>query len=92
MDMTHKKDKSDIGSKKRFSVAVKNEIIANHDNGIRVSDIVKEYNIENLSISAIITNKEEFKPAEVAKGVNVISKQRSKVLDEFEKLLLNIAQ
>ncbi|XP_023224010.1 major centromere autoantigen B-like [Centruroides sculpturatus] len=83
--MAPKKEKSDSRNRKRFSVALKKEIIAKYENGIRVSDIAKEYNVAKSTISTIIKNK---KAAEVAKGVNVISKQRSKVLDEVEKLLL----
>ncbi|XP_023213594.1 uncharacterized protein LOC111616408 [Centruroides sculpturatus] len=56
----------------QWSVVLKKEIIAKYENGIRVSNITKKYNVA----------------AKVAKGVNVISKQRSKVLDEVEKLLL----
>ena len=39
--MAYKKEKSDSGIRKRFSVAVKKEIIAKHENGIHVSDITK---------------------------------------------------
>ncbi|XP_023242082.1 tigger transposable element-derived protein 2-like [Centruroides sculpturatus] len=80
--MAPKKEKSDSENRKRFSVALKKEIIAKYENGIRVSDIAKEYNMTKLTISTIIKNKKAFK------AVNVISKQRSKVLDEVEKLLL----
>ncbi|XP_023239129.1 tigger transposable element-derived protein 1-like [Centruroides sculpturatus] len=86
--MVPKKEKSDSENTKRFSVALKKVIIAKYENGIRVSDIAKEYNVAKSTISTIIKNKKAFKTAEVAKGVNVISKQRSKVLDKVEKLLL----
>ncbi|XP_023210096.1 major centromere autoantigen B-like [Centruroides sculpturatus] len=86
--MAPKKEKSDSGNRKRFSVALKKEIIAKYENGIPVSDIAKEYNVAKSTISTIIKNKKAFKAAKVAKGVNVISKQTSKVLDEVKKLLL----
>ncbi|XP_023235464.1 major centromere autoantigen B-like [Centruroides sculpturatus] len=86
--MALKKEKSDSGNRKRFSVALEKEIIAKYENGICVSDIAKEYNVAKSTISTIIKNKKAFKAAEVAKGVNVLLKQRSKVLDEVEKLLL----
>ena len=37
IDVTQIKEKSDSGSRKRFSVAVNKEIIAKHENGIRIS-------------------------------------------------------
>ncbi|XP_023239813.1 major centromere autoantigen B-like [Centruroides sculpturatus] len=86
--MALKKEKSDSGNRKRFSVTSEKEIIAKYENGIHVSDIAKEYNVAKSTISTIIKNKKAFKAAEVAKGVNVILKQRFKVLDEVEKLLL----
>ena len=41
-----------------------------------------------LLISTIIKNKEVIKGADVAKGVTVISKQRTPIFEEVEKLLL----
>ena len=60
--MKHKKEKSDSGSRKRYSIEVKKDI-AKHGIGIRVSDMVKEYNIANQTIikSTIIKNKWAFK-------------------------------
>ena len=45
--------KSASGSRKRFTLTVKKEIIAKHENGIRVSDIAK------LTISTIIYYKKK---------------------------------
>ena len=39
-------------------------------------------------ISSILKNKEQIKGANVAKGVNTLTKQRLQVIGETEKLLL----
>ena len=83
-----KERKSNTGSGKRFMVTVKNEIIAKQENGIRVSDSVKKY---------IVAKSFQFlkikKDLRLSKWLKEwmwyqISKQRSKLLDGVEKLLL----
>ncbi|GCC32864.1 hypothetical protein chiPu_0011328 [Chiloscyllium punctatum] len=47
-----------------------------------------QYNMATSTICTILRNKEALKAADVAKGVTILTKQRPKLLDEVEKLLL----
>ncbi|XP_043575225.1 tigger transposable element-derived protein 1-like [Chiloscyllium plagiosum] len=84
------KSGSDSGVKKpkRITVETKKEVIAKHKNGSRVSDLAMQYDIAKLTICTILKKKEAPKAADVAKGVTILTKQRPKLLDEVEKLLL----
>jgi hypothetical protein len=46
------------------------------------------YSVSKSTISTILQRKDFYKEASVAKGVTQISKSRSTVLDEVERLLL----
>ena len=46
------------------------------------------YGKSKSTISSILAKKKEIKEADVAKGVNVLSKQRSQTMEDVEKLLL----
>ncbi|XP_072429357.1 putative CENPB DNA-binding domain-containing protein 1 [Chiloscyllium punctatum] len=84
------KSGSDSGVKKPkcITVETKKEIIAKHENGARVSDLAMQYNTAKSTICTILKNKEAPKAADVAKEVTIITKQRPKLLDKVEKLLL----
>ncbi|GCC24330.1 hypothetical protein chiPu_0002730 [Chiloscyllium punctatum] len=47
-----------------------------------------QYDMVKSTICTILKNKEALKAADVAKGVTILMKQRPKLLDEVEKLLL----
>ena len=66
---------------------VKKEIIAEHENGVCVSDPGSKYSIPKSTISTFFKNKEMIKAANVAKGSKVISKQRPQIIEEVDKLL-----
>ncbi|XP_043545284.1 tigger transposable element-derived protein 1-like [Chiloscyllium plagiosum] len=79
---------SGVKKPKRITVETKKEIIAKHENGARVSDLAMQYNMAKLTTCTTLKNKEALKAADVAKGVTILMKQRPKLLDEVEKLLL----
>lgn len=60
----------------RFFINVKltKKIITNHDNGVRISHLTKQYNFKKSTISTIIKNKERITAAKVAKGKTVSSR------------------
>jgi len=68
-------------------IDVKKEIIAKHENGVRVSDLATQFGMAKSTICTILENRETIKKADVTRGVTVITKQRSQTI-EVEKLLL----
>ncbi|XP_067134160.1 tigger transposable element-derived protein 1-like isoform X1 [Centruroides vittatus] len=74
--------------KMKTTIELKKEIIRKHEGGVRVSDLALQFGLAKSSICTILKNKEAIKDANVAKGVTVITKQRSQTLEEVEKLLL----
>uniref|UniRef100_A0A8C5W8W6 HTH CENPB-type domain-containing protein n=1 Tax=Leptobrachium leishanense TaxID=445787 RepID=A0A8C5W8W6_9ANUR len=54
----------------------------------RVTDLALEYKMAKSTISTILKNKDAIKAADVAKGVTMLTKQRTQVLEEVENLLL----
>ena len=54
---------------------VKKEIIAKHENGVRVSDLATQFGMAESTICTILKNRETIKKADVARGVTVITKQ-----------------
>lgn len=67
---------------------VKKEMIEKHERGMRVADIARFYNKSTSTICTILKKKEEIKGLDAAKGVTRVSKQRPRVLEDVEKLLL----
>ena len=72
----------------KITIEVKKEVIAKHENGVRVSDLATQFGMAKSTISTILKNKETIKAADVAKGVTVLTKQRSQTIEEVEKMLL----
>ncbi|XP_021097366.1 zinc finger and SCAN domain-containing protein 29 isoform X2 [Heterocephalus glaber] len=73
---------------KKITIELKKEIVEKHERGIRVTDLASEYKMAKSTISTILKNKDAIKGADVAKGVTVLTKQRTQALEEVEKLLL----
>ena len=73
---------------KKITIDEKKEIIEKHERGVRVSDLSAQYKMAKSTISTILKNKEAIKAANVCKGVTCLSKQRTQVIEEVEKLLL----
>ena len=82
--MFRKKSARDGGKEKRktkrATLGVKKEIMAEHENGVRVPDIASNYDAPKSTISTFIRKKEMIKAANVAKGSKVISKQRPQII------------
>ncbi|KAH0619145.1 hypothetical protein JD844_018846 [Phrynosoma platyrhinos] len=70
------------------TVKTKQEIIEKYERGMRLVDIAKEYGRNPSTISAILKHKEALKAVTPSKGISVLSKRRSAVNDEMERLLL----
>lgn len=73
---------------KKITIEQKKEIIEKHERGVRLCDLASQYQYAKSTIATILKNKEAIKGACVAKGVSVLSKQRSQAIEEVEKLLL----
>jgi transposase-like protein len=88
--MGPKKDNDNKVKRKmtRITIEVKKEIIAKHENGVRVSDLATQFGMAKSTICTILRNKKTIKGANVARGVTVLTKQRSQMVEEVEKLLL----
>jgi len=61
--------------------------IAKHENGVRVSDLATQFGMAKSTICTILKNRETIKKADVARGVTVITKQRSQTIEEEVKNL-----
>ena len=72
----------------RAKLGANKEIIAEHENGVRVFDLVSKHGIPKSTISTFFKNIDMIKAANVATGFKVISKQRPQIIEEVEKLLL----
>ncbi|XP_061625057.1 tigger transposable element-derived protein 1-like [Phyllopteryx taeniolatus] len=72
----------------RLTVEQKKEIIAEHETGVRVCDLAAQFGLAKSTICTILKNKASIKAADVAKGVTLLTKQRTQILEEVEKLLL----
>jgi len=71
-----------------ITVEVKKEIIEKYERGIQVADIARFYNKSTSTICTLLKKKEEIKALDAAKGVTRVSKQRPRVLEDVDKLLL----
>ncbi|XP_017778291.1 PREDICTED: uncharacterized protein LOC108563956 [Nicrophorus vespilloides] len=72
----------------RTTIEVKKVIISEHERGVRVSDLALQFGMPKSTVCTILKNKVAIKEADVAKGVKVLTKQRPKMLEQVEKLLL----
>jgi len=85
--------KKDNGSSKvkrkntNVMIDVKKEIIAKHENGVRVSDLATQFGMAKSTICTILKNRQTIKKADVARGVTVITKERSQTIEEEVKNL-----
>ncbi|XP_069822087.1 tigger transposable element-derived protein 1-like [Dendropsophus ebraccatus] len=89
MEPVKKKARRETSKKKEgITIEVKKEMIEKHEQGMRVSEIAKLYNKSTSTICTILKKKVEIKGLDAAKGVTRVSKQRPRVLEDVEKLLL----
>ena len=68
-------------------IDVKKEIIAKHENGVRVSDLATQFGTAKSTICTILKYRETIKNSDVVRGVTVITKQRSQTIEEEVKNL-----
>ena len=71
-----------------LAIEIKQEMIAKHERGVRVSDLAKEYGRSMSTISTILKQKDAIKAVKPSKGITILSKRRSPTLEEMERLLL----
>jgi hypothetical protein len=69
-------------------IDVKKEIVAKHENGVRISDFGTQFRMAKSTICTFLKNRETIKKGNVATEITVITKQRSQTIEEVEKLLL----
>ena len=89
--MGPKKVMEKSGEKKKrvvLSIQTKQEIIEKYEKGMRLVDLTKEYGRNPSTIGMILKQKEALKATTPSKGLSVISKRRSAVNNEMERLLL----
>ncbi|XP_067127449.1 tigger transposable element-derived protein 1-like [Centruroides vittatus] len=79
---------SPLKKKARNTIELKKEIIEKYESGIKIAEISLMYEKSPSTICSIVLKKEAIKEANVAKGVNVITKQRSHTIENVEQLLL----
>jgi len=58
-----------------------------YENGVRVSDLATQFGMVKSTICTILKNRETIKKADVGRGVTVITKQRSQMIEEEVKNL-----
>ncbi|XP_007424618.1 tigger transposable element-derived protein 1-like [Python bivittatus] len=86
--MQKKVEKKGCKKKEMITVEVKKEIIKKYEQGMQVAEIGRFYKKSMLTICIILKKKEERRGLDAAEGVTRISKQRPRVLEDVEKLLL----
>ncbi|GAA6084930.1 zinc finger homeobox protein 4-like isoform X1 [Tachysurus ichikawai] len=89
--MSPKKVSGKNGSEKKkrmMTMEIKHEIVDKYERGARVSDLARVYDRPTSTICTILKQKDVIKNLNPSKGVTIISKLRSNINDEMEKLLL----
>uniref|UniRef100_A0A668TE05 HTH CENPB-type domain-containing protein n=1 Tax=Oreochromis aureus TaxID=47969 RepID=A0A668TE05_OREAU len=64
------------------------KIIDKYEQGVKLSDIAREYGRNPSTIGTILKQKEVIKAAKPSMGTTVMSKRRTPIHDEMERLLL----
>ncbi|UYV75956.1 hypothetical protein LAZ67_13001921 [Cordylochernes scorpioides] len=79
----------ELGKKKDIiTMEAKREMIEKHERGMRVTEIARFYKKSTSTICTILKKKKELSELDAAKGVTRLSKQRPRLLEEVEKLIL----
>nr|XP_053642646.1 tigger transposable element-derived protein 2-like [Cherax quadricarinatus] len=77
-----------VVKKVRNTIEFKKTIIEQYESGTSVAEVSRMYKKPYTTLCSIVAKKKEIKDAVVAKGVTMLTKMRSLVLEEVEKLLL----
>ncbi|UYV77666.1 hypothetical protein LAZ67_15001851 [Cordylochernes scorpioides] len=80
--------KKSSAKKKIMSIELKREIIEKHDQGVRVVDLSRQYGRSTPMICSVLKRKESIKSVTPAKGLSIISKLRTSLHENMEKLLM----
>ncbi|GFY49233.1 tigger transposable element-derived protein 1 [Trichonephila inaurata madagascariensis] len=78
--------KKSSAKKKMMSIELKREIIEKHEQGVRVVDL--SYGRSTSMICSVLKRKESIKSVTPAKGLTIISKLRTSLHENMEKLLM----
>ncbi|UYV65511.1 hypothetical protein LAZ67_3004553, partial [Cordylochernes scorpioides] len=81
--------KKSSAKKKMMSIELKREIIEKHEQGVRVVDLSRQYGRSTSMICSVLKRKESIKSVTPAKGLTIISKLRTSLHENVEKLLNN---
>ncbi|GFU35123.1 uncharacterized protein NPIL_280461 [Nephila pilipes] len=73
---------------KMMSIELKREIIEKHEQGVRVVDLSRQYGRSTSMICTVLKQKESIKSVTLAKGLTIISKLRTSLHENMEKLLM----
>ncbi|GFY55823.1 HTH CENPB-type domain-containing protein [Trichonephila inaurata madagascariensis] len=84
--MDRKKVCKKSSAKKKMSIELKREIIEKHEQGVRVVDL--SYGRSTSMICSVLKRKESIKSVTPAKGLTIISKLRTSLHENMEKLLM----
>ncbi|UYV81469.1 hypothetical protein LAZ67_20001281 [Cordylochernes scorpioides] len=80
--------KKSSAKKKMMSIELKREIIEKHEQGVRVVDLSRQYGRSTSMICSVLKRKESIKSVTPAKGLTIISKLRTSLHENMEKLLM----
>ncbi|XP_070253222.1 putative CENPB DNA-binding domain-containing protein 1 [Myotis yumanensis] len=88
MDLKKVSAEDSAEKKQMMCIELKKEIIEKHDQGVHVIDLAKQYERSTSTIYTILKQKESIQATAPAKGVKIISKQRTSIHENMEKLLM----
>ncbi|XP_077576237.1 SWI/SNF complex subunit SMARCC1-like isoform X2 [Stigmatopora nigra] len=71
-----------------LSIEVKQEMIKKYESGMRLSDVARQYGRNTSTVSTIIKQKTALKAMIPSHGLSIMSKKRSALHDEMERLLV----
>ncbi|UYV71913.1 hypothetical protein LAZ67_9001124 [Cordylochernes scorpioides] len=80
--------KKSSAKKKIMSIELKREIIEKHEQGVLVVDLSRQYGRSTSMICSVLKRKESIKSVTRAKGLTIISKLRTSLHENMEKLLM----
>ncbi|GIY07058.1 hypothetical protein CDAR_282281 [Caerostris darwini] len=80
--------KKSSAKKKMMSIELKREIIEKHEQDVQVVDLSRQYGRSTSMICSVLKRKESIKSVTPAKGLTIISKLRTTLHENMEKLLM----
>ncbi|XP_064094339.1 tigger transposable element-derived protein 1-like [Macrobrachium nipponense] len=71
-----------------MTIEIKHEIIEKHESGVRVTELARQYERSTSTKCTILKQKDAIKSTKPSKGLIILSKLRSDIHNEMERLLL----